>query len=286
MAIRTLSRKAMLLATVAALALSGCTTQSERIGADDGSDRCRPQRVALDSTGNYFAEDIIKGAAIGAVGGALIGALTGGSNAARNALIGGAAGAAAGAAGGYWASLQQQNKDQASLLASISNDLARENDQIDRTQIAFAQLNDCRRDEANRVRAELAAGRLTRLQAEQAMAGVKARAAEDLRIARQINAKIEERSANFQFANEQVNPPPPAPAPVAAAPAPAPSRAPAQGTAQAAPRPAPQQAAPQPPRDPQRAQVAQATSTNLAKREQFAQSVQTAQANQSAFELT
>ena len=281
MVMRTLSKKAMLLATVASLALVGCTTQNERIGADDGSDRCRPQRVALDSTGNYFAEDIVKGAAIGAVGGALIGALTGGSNAGRNALIGGLAGAAAGAAGGYWASLQQQNKDQASLLTSISNDLSRENDQIDKTQLAFAQLNDCRRDEANRVRADLAAGRLTRPQAEQAMAGVKARAAEDLRIARQINAKLEERGANFQFANEQVNPP--APAPVAAAPAPAPSRAP---TAQAAPRPAPQQAAPQLPRDPQKAQVAQATSTNLAKREQFAQSVQTAQANQSAFELT
>lgn len=278
MVLKALSRKAILLATVAALALPGCTTQSERIGADDGSDRCRPQRVALDSTGNYFAEDIIKGAAIGAVGGALLGALTGGSNAGRNALIGGVAGAAVGAAGGYWASLQQQNKDQASLLTSISNDLSRENDQIDRTQLAFAQLNDCRRDEANRVRADLAAGRLTRPQAEQAMVGVKARAAEDLRIARQINAKLEERGANFQFANEQVNPP--APAPVAAAPAP--SRAPVQ----AAPRPAPQQAAPQPPRDPQKAQVAQATSTNLAKREQFAQSVQTAQANQSAFELT
>jgi len=283
MLLKTLSRKAMLLATVASLILPGCTTQNERIGSDDGSDRCRPQRVALDSTGNYFAEDMIKGAAIGAVSGALLGALTGGSNAGRNALIGGAAGAAVGAAGGYWASLQQQNKDQASLLTSISNDLSRENDQIDKTQLAFAQLNDCRRDEANRVRADLAAGRLTRPQAEQAMIGVKARAAEDLRIARQINTKIEERSANFQFANEQVNPPAPAPAPVAAAPAPAaPSRAPAQ----AAPRPAPQQAAPQPPRDPQKAQVAQATSTNLAKREQFSQSLQTAQANQSAFELT
>lgn len=281
MVLKTLSRKAMLLVTVASLALPGCTTQNERIGADDGSDRCRPQRVALDSTGNYFAEDIIKGAAIGAVGGALLGALTGGSNAGRNALIGGVAGAAVGAAGGYWASLQQQHKDQASLLTNISNDLSRENEQIDKTQAAFAQLNDCRRDEANRVRADLAAGRLTRPQAEQAMAGVKARAAEDLRIARQINAKLEERGANFQFANEQVNPP--APAPVAAAPAPAPSRAP---TTQAAPRPAPQQAAPQPPRDPQKAQVAQATSTNLAKREQFSQSVQTAQANQSAFELT
>lgn len=279
MALTALARKGMLLLTVAALALPGCTTQNERIGADDGTDRCRPQRIALDSTGNYFAEDILKGAAVGALGGALIGALSGGSNAMRNALIGGAAGAAVGAAGGYWASLQQQHKDQTALLTGISGDLARENEQIDKTQVAFAQLNDCRRDEANRVRSDLAAGRLTRPQAEQAMAGVKARAAEDLRIARQINAKLEERGANFQFANEQINPPA---APAAAA---APARPVQQATPQQpAPRPTQQQASP--PQDPKKAQVAQATSTNLAKREQFSQTVQTAQANQSAFELT
>jgi hypothetical protein len=111
------------------------------------------------------------------------------------------------------------------------------------------------------------------------MAGVKARAAEDLRIARQINAKLEERGANFQFANEQINPPA---APAAAA---APARPVQQATPQQpAPRSTQQQASP--PRDPQKAQVAQATSTNLAKREQFSQTVQTAQANQSAFELT
>ncbi len=281
----SLSRKAILLATVVALALPGCTTQNERIGADDGSDRCRPQRVALDSTGNYFAEDMVKGAAIGAAGGALLGVLSGGG--VRNALIGGAAGAVAGAAGGYWASLQQQKTDQATLLTRVSGDLSRENDQIDKTQVAFAQLSNCRRDEAARIRSDLAAGRLTRPQAEQAMLGVKQRSTEDLRIARQINAKIEERGANFQFANEQINPP--APTPVAAAPAPAPARSPTQQPTQR-PQPAPTQPAAQPaaqpPSDPQKVQVQQAASTNLAKREQLAQTLQVAQADQSGFEIS
>src|SRR6476646_10182059 len=63
--------------------LCGCapgafTTQSQRIGPDDGTDSCRPQLVALDSTGNFFGADILKGAAIGAGTGALAGGLIGG----------------------------------------------------------------------------------------------------------------------------------------------------------------------------------------------------------------
>ena len=52
---------------------SGCATpftQSSRIGLDDGNDSCRSYVVALDSTGNFFAEDMIKGAIIGAGTGA------------------------------------------------------------------------------------------------------------------------------------------------------------------------------------------------------------------------
>jgi hypothetical protein len=34
------------------------STQSQRIGSDDGTDSCRTQLVALDSTGNFFGADI------------------------------------------------------------------------------------------------------------------------------------------------------------------------------------------------------------------------------------
>ena len=64
--------RGMAVLTAAAL-LAGCvSTREGRIGADDGSDACRAQVVALDSTGNFFGEDIVRGAAIGAVGGAAL----------------------------------------------------------------------------------------------------------------------------------------------------------------------------------------------------------------------
>jgi len=79
--------------------LGGCvTTQEQRIGAADPADQCRPFVVALDSSGNFFAEDIIKGAVIGASGGAILGGILGGN--VRGAAIGAATGAIAGAAAG------------------------------------------------------------------------------------------------------------------------------------------------------------------------------------------
>src|SRR3954454_4546791 len=110
------AHRLLAMATSASL-LAGCvTTREGRIGSDDG-DACRAQLVALDSTGNFFAEDILRGAAIGAVGGAALGGLIGGNW--RSALIGAAAGGATGAAGGYLAALQQRNADQAGLRASL-----------------------------------------------------------------------------------------------------------------------------------------------------------------------
>lgn len=266
-AIRTTARnfaKRSLSATLAAmlLVLPACTTQTDRIGADDGTDVCRRERVTLDSTGDFFAEDIIKGAAIGAVGGGLIGGLAGGDL--KGALIGAAAGGALGAAGGYFKARMQQSTDQASLYRTVSSDIQRDNDNIDKTQIAFNQLVDCRKRSADRIRADLRAGRITRADAQGQMADVKRRAAEDLQIARKISARIQDRGTDFEFANNQVNP-------------------------SAAKRPPARPANPTahyngPPATP--AAVQAATSTNLAKRDRFNHSIDTAAASQSTFELS
>ena len=114
--------------------LAGCaqgplSTQESRIGPDDGTDPCRAQLVALDSTGNFFGADILKGAVIGAATGALIGQDW------KGVLIGAAAGTAVGAAGGYWVALQQQSNDQGVLATQVRGDLTRENEQIGRTQL-------------------------------------------------------------------------------------------------------------------------------------------------------
>ena len=262
-------RKLVTLVACVAMALPGCSTQNQRIGADNGSDVCRPQRVTLDSTGNFFAEDIVQGAAIGAAFGGLSGLLAGRD--VRGALIGAAAGGALGAAGGYWKARQQQASDQASLYRTISSDIQRENGAIDKTQTAFNQLVDCRRSEASQVRADLSAGRITRDQAQAAMAAVRERSAGDLRIAQIISAKVQERSNDFAFANNQVN-----------SSASADSDGPSYAVARSARRThgsIPQPATPA-------GQVQVATSTNLAKREQLSQSIARVQANPSAFELS
>lgn len=250
----------------------GCTTQTQRLGADDGTDSCRPQLVALDSTGDFFAQDIVAGAAIGAAGGALLGGLAGGN--ARSALYGALGGAAVGAAAGYWKARTDQIQDQQALYRTVSADIARDNAQIDRTQLAFDQLATCRRGQAEAIRDAHRSGRLPRAQAEAAMAALRQRSARDLQLAQAIDTKIRDRGDGFAFANEQVNPGAPVPGP-------APAAAPARAPARAQPRPAPRPAAPATPAG----AVQEATSTNLAKREQFTQSIATAQAAQSGFEL-
>jgi outer membrane lipoprotein SlyB len=206
------ARRAIALFTSAAL-LAGCvTTREGRIGADDGTDACRSQVVALDSTGNYFAEDILRGAAIGAVGGAALGALlavaTGGRgrDVATGAAIGAVAGGAAGGVGGYLSARQRQAGDQAALNRSIAGDLAAENAQLDRTQIAFDQLMDCRFATAQRIRQDYAAGRMNRPQAQAAMADLRARTQRDVQSAQAINARIGQRGAEFDTAIETLAP--------------------------------------------------------------------------------
>lgn len=255
-----------LVASSMTLILPGCSTQSSRIGANDGSDVCYRQRVTLDSTGDYFGEDILKGAAVGAAGGALAGLLVGGN--ARGALIGAAAGGALGAAGGYWKARQQQNQDQASLYRTVSSDIERDNAMIDKTQLAFNQLTDCRQQEANRIKADYRSGRLTRPQADALMTDVRRRSNDDLQIARATDQRIQGRSADFQFANNQVNPGAARTASVASN-----TRRPTRTGQSAAPSGT-------------AASVQAATSTNLAKRDQFSRSIEQAQARQTAFELS
>lgn len=191
-------------ALVIAGMLTGCvTTRAGRIGADDGTDSCRTQLVALDSTGNFFAEDMLRGAAVGAVGGALLGGILGEG---RGALIGALAGAAVGAAGGYWVAVQRQVSDQAGMFARVQGDLAAENVQIDRTQLAFDQLMQCRFMQARMIREDVRAGRVGRAQAELQMATVRDRARRDIELGRTINTQIAGRVDQFEVAAESLAP--------------------------------------------------------------------------------
>ena len=219
---RTAQRRAVAGVTALAMMVSGCATltRSGRIGSDDGNDACRAYVVALDSSGNFFAEDMLRDAAIGAVSGAVIGTLAsgGGGDTGRNALIGAVSGAVAGAALGYWQHKLQQGQDQAVL--SVKGDLGREIEQMDKTNQAFSQLVDCRQAQFARIRNDVQSRALTRAQGEAQWAAQRQYLDRDLKLAALIDEDLVKRGQNFDFANQQVNgplppepPPPPPPAP-------------------------------------------------------------------------
>jgi hypothetical protein len=328
------------------------TTLEQRFipGADDASDVCRQERAALERSGDYFSQSLMAGAVEAAK--KLLQDLKKGQRPdSRTIVVGAATTTITGVATGYWLKQREQSPTEQALLAAILKDLRQENEQIDRTQAALDALVRCRRREADIIRADLTAGRVDRPEAQTRMAAVRQRYEQDLEIARNISGRVMDRGANFQFANEQVNPQPYlavrdavlrkqaiATAPqvgrlvsgtlysasraddnwfkvylpnrtegfveVAVLNTP-PPRQPA-GTMASAPQPAQKPQSPQkpqpgkkpqpaqkpqptqtiPPADPQREEINESTSTNVAKRDRLAESIQIAADNTSAFEIT
>ncbi len=150
-------------------------------------------------------------------------------------------------------------------------DMDREQQALDKAQVAFNALVDCRRANARQINADLREGKITREQATLQMNRVRQLADQDIAIAKRINARVDERTGNYVYATEQATGTPlPTPAPtMAAAPAPAPS-----APAAAPPRPAAQQASVT---SGDNAAIRQSASTLVQKKQTFAQSTDTAQ---------
>ena len=191
-------------ALTAAWFLAGCTTQSGRLGYDDGRDGCRAELLALDSTGEFYGEQILQGAAVGAASGALVGGLASGSW--RGALIGAAVGGAGGAAVGYYAALQRQAGDASALNVQMSSDLSKENAQLDRTQLAFNNLMDCRLRSAEQVRDMVRMGRMDRAAGQAELAQTRTRFLSDIALAQSINGRIGARGNEFDTAIDRAVP--------------------------------------------------------------------------------
>ncbi|WP_376092396.1 hypothetical protein ACE7GA_23570 [Roseomonas sp. CCTCC AB2023176] len=115
-------------------------------------------------------------------------------------------GAAVGAAGGYLAALQQQGRDQAAINAQLAGDLGRENEGLDRTQIAFNQLMDCRFQQAEAIRREFRDNKMPQDVAQARMAALRARTQQDIQIAQTITQRVGTRAAEFDTAVDAVSP--------------------------------------------------------------------------------
>jgi hypothetical protein len=200
-------------ASITALAmLAGCSTQMGRIGPDDGRDACRAFVVQLDSTGDFYGEDILRGAAIGAgtgaIAGGLLAAATGrrGSDILAGAAIGAVAGGVIGGTAGYIQARQRQAANQGALVQAVGGDIANENRQLAATQLAFNQLVDCRVNAAGRIRADVRGGRMSRDQGMALLTYQRDLMRRDVALARTINEKIGTRGGEFDTAIETLAP--------------------------------------------------------------------------------
>lgn len=199
------ARKAAATVVSTSILLSACvTTQAGRIGKDDGTDACRANLVAMDATGDFFAEDMVKGAVIGALAGGIIGALASKNDRGSAAAIGAAAGAAAGATGGYISSKMQQEKDKAVLYQSVMTDYEKELAKIDEADLAFKRLVDCRNQSMRQVAADYKAKLITRDEAKLRWRRLLDQKAQDLKVAEAMGKNMTERLKEFDNASKQI----------------------------------------------------------------------------------
>lgn len=203
------ARRNTAMLVVSSLLLTSCVTaplsRDDRIGADDGSDMCRTYVVALDSTGNFFAEDMLKGALAGAATGALAGGITAalsGGNIAKGALIGVVAGGVAGAVGGYFKNRMEQGRDQAVL--AINNDLNREVGELDKADTAMKNLVSCRIRQRDKIRADYAAKRISKPEAQSEWARLQQQVRKDKEVMNMVAENIGKRQDEYKYATDQM----------------------------------------------------------------------------------
>lgn len=185
------------------LGLAGCDTAQNLL---DTNDVCHDQRAALRSYGDYFAQDMLVGGAIGAAAGGIVGAVTHQSIGTTLGLS--AAGFAVGAGAGYWAAVEQKNSDMAARERQVTSDIDAENRKIDGAQAAFNDLIHCRREEAAHLRADVAAGRISQTDGDKQMADIRSRYDDDIALGKKVGANIASHSADLEYANEQIKPQP------------------------------------------------------------------------------
>src|SRR5262249_28196005 len=166
------------------------------------------------------------------------------------------------------------------LTQSVYNDISTENGQIDAVTASFLALKDCRFQTAQLVKNDYKAGRMSREAAQAKLAEIQSLFNEDIAFAEALDAKINERGGEYQYASTELTKlqPPPAPPP--------PAPAPAKPTAKTAPAAKPPSTAATGSAPANSSGVAQLTASNQLKRKALGDDVQEAKANGAqAFDL-
>jgi uncharacterized protein YgiM (DUF1202 family) len=172
---------------------------SYTISADDA---CANQRQTMKSFQDYFYASMIQGAAVGAVAGGLAGYAIGGN--ATGALVGAGTGAVIGGVGGYYSAKQKANGDPSALTLSVYQDVSTENSKIDAVSAAFMQLRDCRLRSASAVKADFAAKKISREDAQARLLKTKQLFLEDVTYAEGLGSKMASRAGEYDNASAQI----------------------------------------------------------------------------------
>ncbi len=173
---------------------------------NEADDTCRDQRKALQSYGNYFEQNMLVGAGAGALTATAVAVAT--HQSVKATIVEAFAGLMIGAAAGYWESVQQKASNTQARYRLVQDDIQGENAKVDGVQHAFNTLIDCRRKQAAKLRADVAAGRVSHDDGTKQMNQIKARYDDDIAIARRIDSNIADHTANLEYASEQFKPQP------------------------------------------------------------------------------
>lgn len=155
------------------LLLNGCASmgKSDRIGKNDGSDRCFAFINRIDDTAIYYKDqrmtDIMTGAALGAGTGVLVGLAAGGNSTAM--IAGGLTGALVGgfAADAYWKNKLRSANNQAGMAASmIETDARYDVERLTGIDNDIASLVRCRTEHRDFIKRQFAEGKITVAEAQ------------------------------------------------------------------------------------------------------------------------
>lgn len=206
---RMLETKSLPLSVVsvmaASLLLSACQTAApSQYGAGDAAqDLCYAEHRELANSQNFFAEEMIKGAVTGAILGGLTGAIMSGGKGGAIAA-GAASGAVAGGSMAYWQARQKDARDRYALAASIHGDLVRELQEMDRVSTTFAKVRACRTHHAQRIKADVRSGRISREQGRAQLQTLWLQYQSDIQVAESISGKMAERGASYRTASDEL----------------------------------------------------------------------------------
>lgn len=190
----------------ASIVLSACTPNTQglmtSLGASDPGDPCATEVNSMRSNGDFF------NAVLGSVANSMIEnigvSLLSGGGISAGSLAQSAGNAALQASGSYFKQLASAQGSSSAMSSTLISDARTENQNIEKSILAFQGVRACRMQETDRIRSAFGRGELTRDKAQSLLAEERTRYQRDVRYARSVGTKVDERNAELLYASAQI----------------------------------------------------------------------------------